>query len=51
MDELPSYKKIKLKILVLFRDEILSFKNMSCIIEKIMSQPYILLIHISTIIM
>ena len=30
----PNTKKIKLKLLVLFLDEILSLKNKSCVIEK-----------------
>ena len=31
----PHTKKIKLKLLVLFLDEVLSLKNKSCVIEKI----------------
>ena len=35
MGDLPIHKKIKLKLLVLFPDEILRLKNKSCVIEKI----------------
>ena len=34
MGDLPIHKKIKLKLLVLFPDEILSLKNKSRVIEK-----------------
>ena len=47
----PHKKKIKLKLLLLFLDEILSLENKYCVIEKCLSLPYILLIHISTTIM
>ena len=47
----PHTEKTELKLLVLFLDESLSLKNKSCIIEKMLFQPYILLIHIPKIIM